>query len=154
MTCLTSAPAIPQTCKSSLQAFVRVQIMLKDLADSKRLNASIKQLPATPNRIGNNPAAPDAAIDNMTATILSELFWPALPQESISMPHEVHNFSFALLTMILKWADIIQTFEARFNCLSGSEPFPQAFCVLRLACWYGNRISMLLLYSLAGCAGV
>ena len=66
-----------------------MQIMLKDLADSKRLNASIKQLPAMPNRSRRNTAATDAAIDNMTATILSELFWPALPQDSISVPLEV-----------------------------------------------------------------
>ncbi|KAK9838770.1 hypothetical protein WJX74_003024 [Apatococcus lobatus] len=67
------------------------EIMLKDLADSKRLNASIKQLPAGPDTYRSRSAAPDSSVDNMTATILSELFWPALPQESICMPKEVDD---------------------------------------------------------------
>ena len=72
-----------------------VQIMLKDLADSKRLNASIQQLPAAaglPSR-GRSQSAPDGLFknttDSMTATILSELFWPPLPKEPVSMPSEV-----------------------------------------------------------------
>lgn len=77
-----------------------MQIMLKDLADSKRLNTSIKQLPAMPNSSRRSTAATNAAIDNMTATILSELFWPALPQDSISVPHEV-GLTLDILYMVL-----------------------------------------------------
>ena len=84
--------------------------MLKDLQDSKRLNGSIKQLPATagmPSR-GRRQAVPDPNFKNMTATILSELFWPPVPLESVSMPPEVCKLplSHAMVIMaILQLAD-------------------------------------------------
>lgn len=51
------------------------QVMLKDIADSKRLNANIHAVPAavgTPNR--GRKKHPDIA--NVSATVISSLFWP------------------------------------------------------------------------------
>lgn len=53
------------------------QVMLKDLADSKRLNGGIHALPAqatSPLRRDRRAAAPGS----LSATILSGLFWPAV----------------------------------------------------------------------------
>ncbi len=69
--------------------------MLKDLADSKRLNTSIQQLPADaalPSRTRRQSQSDSNlsfSTDIVTATILSELFWPPLPREAVRMPSEV-----------------------------------------------------------------
>ena len=59
----------------------------QDLADSKRINANVKSVPnsATPLRRRRQLVS----IDGMSATIVSQLFWPQPPQEEFNLPPEV-----------------------------------------------------------------
>lgn len=51
------------------------EVMLKDIADSKRINANIKRLPVDTPLAGDSGEAPaDLAI--FDASVLSTLFWP------------------------------------------------------------------------------
>ncbi|KAI3433290.1 hypothetical protein D9Q98_003109 [Chlorella vulgaris] len=63
------------------------EVMVKDLGDSKRINANVKSVPntATPLRRRRHLVN----IDALSATILSHLFWPPLPQEDFTLPPEV-----------------------------------------------------------------
>eukprot|EP00898_Chlorokybus_atmophyticus_P006884 jgi/Chlat1/7197/Chrsp57S06846 len=60
------------------------EVMLKDMADSKRMNALIKA-PATA------PQIQTANISAMSSTIVSDLFWPPLPVEEVAMPPQVQS---------------------------------------------------------------
>ena len=59
----------------------------QDLADSKRINVNVKSVPnsATPLRRRRQLVS----IDSMSATIVSQLFWPQPPQEEFNLPPEV-----------------------------------------------------------------
>jgi hypothetical protein len=60
---------------------------LQDLADSKRVNAAVKSVPnnATPLRRRRSLVG----IEPLSATILSQLFWPTLPSEEFNLPPQV-----------------------------------------------------------------
>eukprot|EP00891_Asterochloris_glomerata_P007911 jgi/Astpho2/7911/Aster-06390 len=61
------------------------EVMLKDLADSKRLNASIKALAPEPGAASRSEA--DLSIHS--ATIVSALFWPPVAAEQLVLPGKV-----------------------------------------------------------------
>ena len=69
--------------------------MLKDLADSKRLNASIKALAPEPGAAVRREA--DLSIHS--ATIVSALFWPPVAAEQLVLPGKVSQV--AMLIRIL-----------------------------------------------------
>lgn len=60
----------------------------QDLADSKRINAHVHGVPndATPLKRRRQQLAD---IGGLTATVVSQLFWPQLPQEELRLPREV-----------------------------------------------------------------
>ena len=62
-----------------------LQVMLKDLADSKRLNASIKALAPEPGAALRREV--DLSIHS--ATIVSALFWPPVAAEQLVLPGKV-----------------------------------------------------------------
>lgn len=55
-----------------------VQVMLKDMADSKRVNGNIKNMPMQAMSPARRPHR-EAPMATTSATIISALFWPALP---------------------------------------------------------------------------
>ena len=61
----------------------------QDLADSKRINSNVKSVPnnATPLKKRRDLVS----IDHCTATIISSLFWPQVPHEDFTLPHEVRR---------------------------------------------------------------
>lgn len=80
--------------------------MLKDMADSKRLNASIQVLPpaaGTPGRARKR--LPD--ISNMSASVLSGLFWPGIGahgEEAALKLHPKVSLSLAGAASCNSWA--------------------------------------------------
>ncbi len=60
---------------------------MQDLADSKRINSHVHGVSndSTPLK----PRRQLADIQGLTATIVSALFWPQLPQEDLKLPPEV-----------------------------------------------------------------
>lgn len=86
------------------------EIMLKDITDSKRINANVQGVPnnATPLKRRKHLVN----IENLTATIISYLFWPQLPQEEdFSLPAEVkamldtygHKYHMLKSPRVLEW---------------------------------------------------
>ncbi|KAK9825161.1 hypothetical protein WJX81_008683 [Elliptochloris bilobata] len=72
------------------------EVMLKDLADSKRLNGGIHALPAAATsplrrspRRRDRRAATAPPPGNLSATILSSLFWPPIQEEKLALPPRV-----------------------------------------------------------------
>ncbi|EIE27163.1 hypothetical protein COCSUDRAFT_55186 [Coccomyxa subellipsoidea C-169] len=66
------------------------EVMLKDVADSKRVNGNIKDMPAaamSPLR----RARREAPVAHTSATIISALFWPTVPEEKFAVPPEVQE---------------------------------------------------------------
>ena len=63
--------------------------MLKDLADSKRVNGNIKALPVEVSSPVRGRRRDAADIVPLSATIISALFWPPLQQEPLRLPKEV-----------------------------------------------------------------
>ncbi|KAL4426176.1 hypothetical protein ABPG77_007458 [Micractinium sp. CCAP 211/92] len=63
------------------------EVMLKDLADSKRINANVKSVPNTATPLRRRRSLVD--IDGLSATIVSQLFWPQLPTEEFTLPPAV-----------------------------------------------------------------
>ncbi|EFN59544.1 hypothetical protein CHLNCDRAFT_19379, partial [Chlorella variabilis] len=63
------------------------EVMLKDLADSKRINANVKSVPNTATPLRRRRQLVN--IDGLSATIVSQLFWPTLPQDEFNLPPEV-----------------------------------------------------------------
>ena len=59
----------------------------QDLADSKRINANVKSVPNTATPLRRRRQL--VSIDSMSATIVSQLFWPQPPQEEFNLPPEV-----------------------------------------------------------------
>jgi hypothetical protein len=64
-----------------------VSCPVQDLGDSKRVNANVHSVPntATPLRRRRHLVS----IDALSATIVSQLFWPPLPQQEFKLPPEV-----------------------------------------------------------------
>jgi hypothetical protein len=66
-----------------------LQIMLKDMTDSKRVNANIHQMPPTV-RSPVRGRARRADLTPLDALVLSALFWPTPPAEDeIKLPEPV-----------------------------------------------------------------
>lgn len=66
------------------------EVMLKDLADSKRINSNVKSVPDTATPLKKRKQL--VGIDNLTATIISQLFWPQLPQEeNFNLPSDIKS---------------------------------------------------------------
>eukprot|EP00887_Chlorella_sp_A99_P005758 scaffold1.g5758.t1 len=65
------------------------EIMLKDLADSKRVNANVKSVPDTATPIKRR--ANLVGIQQLDATIISQLFWPQLPKEDFKLPPQMRS---------------------------------------------------------------
>jgi hypothetical protein len=68
--------------------------MLKDLADSKRLDANVRALPQQQQQQQQQQALPDdvaAALSRLRATICSYLFWPELPEHELKLPAELQT---------------------------------------------------------------
>ena len=63
--------------------------MLKDMADSKRLNAGIYALPATATSPARRDRRAAAVPGGLSATILSGLFWPPVQARARGRPHEL-----------------------------------------------------------------
>lgn len=69
--------------------------MLKDLADSKRLDANVRALPEQQMQAGFSTAQPQlspgpaAALSRLRATVCSYLFWPELPEHEMKLPHDL-----------------------------------------------------------------
>lgn len=69
--------------------------MLKDLADSKRLDANIRDLPRQQalqqQTVHKLPDHIDAALARTRATICSYLFWPELPEHKLVLPGDLQE---------------------------------------------------------------
>eukprot|EP00878_Enallax_costatus_P030976 GHUV01033798.1.p1 GENE.GHUV01033798.1~~GHUV01033798.1.p1 ORF type:complete len:100 (+),score=35.26 GHUV01033798.1:806-1105(+) len=67
--------------------------MLKDLADSKRLDANIRDLPRQQalqqQAVQKLPDHIAAALERTRATICSYLFWPELPDHDMVLPQDL-----------------------------------------------------------------
>ena len=70
--------------ESSLHA---AEVMLRDLAESKRINTNVKSVPNTATPLKKRRDL--VPIDPLSATIVSQLFWPPLPHENIKLPAQV-----------------------------------------------------------------
>ncbi len=78
------------------------EVMLRDMADSKRLDANVRALPAqlaahraaaqqqqqmaAAGNMQQLPADTTAALSRLRATVCSHLFWPELPQDELLLP--------------------------------------------------------------------
>ena len=60
---------------------------MQDLADSKRINSNVKSVPNTATPLRRRRQL--VSIDNLSATIVSQLFWPQLSQEEFNLPSDV-----------------------------------------------------------------
>lgn len=66
------------------------EVMIRDLGDSKRINANIRNMANTlsPLKAFRNQMVP---LDQFGVTIVSELFWPQLPKEEFKMPRGIES---------------------------------------------------------------
>jgi len=67
------------------------EIMLKDLADSKRIGANIKQIAAEAPLGESSAVEAPADIENFSATIISPLFWPPFRDGELKLPVEIER---------------------------------------------------------------
>lgn len=65
------------------------EIMLKDIADSKRINSNIKALPTTVTSPVRGRRQDAASIAPLTSTVTSALFWPPHQQDNLKLPAQV-----------------------------------------------------------------
>lgn len=69
--------------------------MLKDLADSKRLDANIRDLPRQQalqqQTVQQLPEHVATALAHTRATVCSYLFWPELPEHEMVLPDDLHE---------------------------------------------------------------
>lgn len=63
------------------------EVMLRDLAESKRINTNVKSVSNTATPLKKRHDL--VSIDALDATIVSELFWPQLPQDDFKLPPQV-----------------------------------------------------------------
>ncbi|PSC76910.1 anaphase-promoting complex subunit 2 [Micractinium conductrix] len=77
------------------------EVMLKDLADSKRVNANVQSVPNTATPLRRRRSLVD--IGCLSATIVSQLFWPQLQTEEFTPPPEV--------------ASMLSTYAAKYRSL-------------------------------------
>jgi anaphase-promoting complex subunit 2 len=93
------------------QALHPAEVMLRDLADSKRINTNVRNMAntATPLKSHQRDLVP---LDSFGVTIVSELFWPQLAQnEEFKLPKQVqgmmktfgHKYHALKAPRILKW---------------------------------------------------
>ena len=81
-------------CTSSIlhNLCVRIlQVMLKDIADSKRMNSNIKALPTLVTSPVRGRRQDAASIGPLTSTVTSALFWPPHHQDTLKLPSQVQN---------------------------------------------------------------
>ena len=64
--------------------------MLKDIADSKRINSNIKNLPTVVTSPVRGRRQDAASISPLTSTVTSALFWPPHQQDNLKLPLQVH----------------------------------------------------------------
>lgn len=67
----------------------KCEVMLKDMGDSKRVNATIRY------NLRNEMHKKPNAVDNesemlLSATIISSLFWPKLGEDELQLPREIN----------------------------------------------------------------
>ena len=67
--------------------------MLKDIADSKRINSNIKALPTVVTSPVRGRRQDAASIGPLTSTVTSALFWPPHQQDNLKLPLQVHSLS-------------------------------------------------------------
>ena len=96
--------------------------MLKDIADSKRMNSNIKALPTVVTSPVRGRRQDAASISPLTSTVTSALFWPPHHQDTLKLPSQVQN---VLL---------------HHGGLSGTMPHTHLACCCKLAIWlYGKE---------------
>jgi hypothetical protein len=91
--------------------------MLKDLADSKRLDANVRALPQQQQQ--QQQALPEdvaAALSRLRATICSNLFWPELPEHELKLPAELQT-----------------ALDVSYMCTTHSAPVLNGVCISWLA---------------------
>ena len=74
--------------------------MLKDIADSKRINSNIKALPTVVTSPVRGRRQDAASIAPLTSTVTSALFWPPHQQDNLKLPSQV------LLTLAWAWLGV------------------------------------------------
>ena len=96
--------------------------MLKDLADSKRLNASIKALAPEPGAALRR----EADLSTHSATIVSALFWPPVTAEQLVLPGKVSSVARLLMLCLSDMAAGCRAFGAacRSGCAGKGWPLP------------------------------
>lgn len=88
--------------------------MLKDIADSKRMNSNIKALPTVVTSPVRGRRQDAASITPLTSTVTSALFWPPQPQDNLNLPLQVRAVS--TRNTHLK------------HCTFKTQPHPAALC--------------------------
>ena len=68
-----------------------LQVMLKDIADSKRMNSNIKALPTVVTSPVRGRRQDAASISPLTSTVTSALFWPPHHQDTLKLPSQVQS---------------------------------------------------------------
>ena len=91
------------------QALHAAEVMLRDLADSKRINANVRALANSATPLKRHPDL--VTFDSLGVTIVSELFWPHFPKEEFTAPREIeammrtfgHKYHALKTPRVLKW---------------------------------------------------
>ena len=88
--------------------------MLKDIADSKRINSNIKALPTVVTSPVRGRRQDAASIAPLTSTVTSALFWPPHQQDNLKLPSQV------LLALPRVWLH---------GCMVSAQRQPWAGCI-------------------------
>lgn len=78
-------------CRFGEAGLLPCEVMLKDLADSKRLDANVRALPQQQQQQQALPEGVAAALSRLRATICSYLFWPELPEHELQLPADLQT---------------------------------------------------------------
>ncbi|DBA88589.1 hypothetical protein WJX77_003031 [Trebouxia sp. C0004] len=65
------------------------EVMLKDIADSKRMNSSIRALPTVVTSPVRGRRQDPVSIAPLTSTVTSALFWPPHHQDTLKLPSQI-----------------------------------------------------------------